>query len=210
MSDRGAGVPGPPCFPQQPPCISPVHENLMSRAPTTHSPKDESPRGNRPIIFRPYILHSAYWYESGCFRRHSLTLPNRWLTAGEYLRSLPVAPLIGDKRYYGGTPAGLPTYPPDWLVRGGQRCGANGWAFGRRKQTRRFPLGSSMRHSPASQAQTSRMNRKMTPRKPPFINASSRISFEQRKPCRPLRASRLDPKSHQLTADLIAIGLEIK
>jgi hypothetical protein len=64
-----------------------------------------------------------------CFRGNSVTLPNRWLTAGEYRRSLPVVPLIADQRYYGETTAGLPTYQHDWPVTGGERCGANGLDF---------------------------------------------------------------------------------
>jgi hypothetical protein len=30
--------------------------------------EDENPLGRRPVIFHPYILRGAYWYESGCFR----------------------------------------------------------------------------------------------------------------------------------------------
>ena len=30
--------------------------------------EDENPLGRRPVIFHPYILRDAYWYESGCFR----------------------------------------------------------------------------------------------------------------------------------------------
>jgi hypothetical protein len=57
-----------------------------------------------------------------CFRWISVALPNRWLPAGEYRRSPPVVPLIADQqRYYGGTTAGLPTYPQGWLVTGGER-----------------------------------------------------------------------------------------
>jgi hypothetical protein len=51
-----------------------------------------------------------------CCRWNSVTLPNRWLTEGEYRRSLPVAPLIGDQRCYGGTTAGLPRYQQGWRV----------------------------------------------------------------------------------------------
>jgi hypothetical protein len=39
--------------------------------------------------------------------KNRVSLPHRWLTAGEYRRSLPVVPLIGDQRYYGETPARL-------------------------------------------------------------------------------------------------------
>jgi hypothetical protein len=41
------------------------------------------------------------------FRGNSVTLPNRWRTAGEPRRSLPVAPLIADQRCYGEAPGGL-------------------------------------------------------------------------------------------------------
>ena len=53
------------------------------------------------------------------FQWNSVTLTNLWLSPGEYRRSLPVVPLIADKRYYGETTRGLPTYPQDWLVADG-------------------------------------------------------------------------------------------
>ena len=72
-----------------------------------------------------------------CFRWNSVTLPNRWLVPGEYRRSLPVAPLIADQRCYGETPAGLPTYPRDWLVAAGERSGkvlkCESWFSGARR-----------------------------------------------------------------------------
>ena len=55
------------------------------------------------------------------FRWNRVTLPNRWLTSGEYRRTLPVAPLIGDQRCYGEATAELPTYPAG-LAGGNKNC----------------------------------------------------------------------------------------
>jgi hypothetical protein len=46
---------------------------------------------------------------------HAARLP---VVPPEMRRSLPVTPLIADQRCYGEAPAGLLTYPQDWLVCG--------------------------------------------------------------------------------------------
>ena len=83
-----------------------------------------------------------------------VTLPYRWLAPGEYHRSLTVVPLIADQRYYGETPAGLPTYPPDWLVAAGERCGAKGWALTQPNPIRRAYRGVGSRPRARAQARS--------------------------------------------------------
>ncbi len=47
-----------------------------------------------------YLVLRCCWWQS-------VTRPNRWLNSGEYRRSLPVVPLIGNQRYYGEAPVRL-------------------------------------------------------------------------------------------------------
>ena len=96
----------------------------------------------------------AAGHQRKCRNHAFVTLPNRWLAPGEYRRSLTVVPLIADQRYYGETPAGLPTYPPDWLVAAGERCGAKGWALTQPSPIRRAYRGVGSRPRARAQARS--------------------------------------------------------
>ena len=50
------------------PCVGSSLFSLETPIPFWDPTEDEDPLGRCPVIFRPYILHGAYWYESVCFR----------------------------------------------------------------------------------------------------------------------------------------------
>ena len=86
--------------------------------------KDENPLSRRPVAFRPYILHGAYWYESDCFPgNEGNSVPYGPLLPPEPHRRHTVVPLIRIR----GTTVCLRGGPRDGLVRvgaiGGQSRG---------------------------------------------------------------------------------------
>ena len=53
--------------------------------PAWDTTEDESPLSSRPVVFRPYILHGAYWYGSGYSRGNrcrARTFGGGWLAPG--------------------------------------------------------------------------------------------------------------------------------
>ena len=53
--------------------------------PAWDTTEDESPLSSRPVVFRPYILHGAYWCGSGYFRGNrcrARTFGGGWLAPG--------------------------------------------------------------------------------------------------------------------------------
>jgi len=75
--------------------------------------------GRWPVHFRPYILHGAYWYESGRFWGNGWnSVPGLPPMPPEPRRILPVVPLISNQRNYGESPARLRRGPREGLAQG--------------------------------------------------------------------------------------------